>query len=211
MSLYFVGDLNILADKRLTYPDKLVYFALVSYMNVKDGKCYPRYATIKNRTGISISAIQRSIQHLAKLKLITKKRLPSTNLYLLTRQKILQETIKKRVISLSEGRDMSQRGILKEPSYITKYNRNKYNVNNFYNRKFSRQGVANHSQDKLSYKGEEWDHCGEEGLWVEFKNKKGDKIRKNKINNVIEEEKVHRSKRKFNAAAERQLIAINCS
>ena len=185
MSLYFVGDLNILADKRLTYPDKLVYFALVSYMNAKDGKCYPRYATIKNRTGISISTIQKSIQHLAKLKLITKKRLPSTNLYLLTRQKILQETIKKRVISLSEGRDMSQRGVLIEPSYITKYNRNKYNVNNFYNRKFSRQGVANHSQEKLSYKGEEWKSCGEEGLWVEFKNKDGD------INGMIKNKEVY--------------------
>jgi hypothetical protein len=171
-------------------------------MNVKDGKCYPRYATIKNRTGISISAIQRSVQHLAKLQLITKKRLASTNLYLLTRQKILQETIKKRVITLTEGRDMSQRGILVKPSYIT---RNGFNNRNNYNRKFSRQGVANHSQVKLSYKGEEWNSCGEEGLWVEFKNKDGDKIKKNKINNVIEEVKVTRSKKKFNAAAERQL------
>ena len=207
MSLYFVGDLNILADKRLTYPDKLVYFALVSYMNAKDGKCFPRYATIKNRTGISISTIQKSIQHLAKLKLITKKRLPSTNLYLLTRQKILQETIKKRVISLSEGRDMSQRGVLIEPSYITN-TRYKNNVNKFYNRKFSRQGVANHSQDKLSYKGEEWNYCAEEGMWVEFKNKAGDIIKKNKINNVIEEVKVSRSKKKFSAAAEK---AANCA
>ena len=201
-SLYFVGDLNILADKRLSMADKLVYFCLVSYMNVKDGKCYPRYATIKKRTGISISAIQRSIQHLAKLQLITKKRLSSTNLYLLSRQKILQETIKKRVITLTEGRDMSQRGILIKPSYITKYG---FNNRNNYNRKFSRQGVANHSSDKLNYKGEEWNSCGEEGMWVEFKNKAGDKIKKNKINNVIEEVKVNRSKKKFNAAAERQL------
>ena len=72
MSLYFVGDLNILADKRLSMADKMVYFALVSFMNVKDGKCYPRYATIKKRTGISITSIQRSIQHLAKLQLISK-------------------------------------------------------------------------------------------------------------------------------------------
>lgn len=103
---------------------------------------------------------------------------------------------------------MSQRGVLIEPSYITKYNRNKYNVNNFYNRKFSRQGVANHSQEKLSYKGEEWNSCGEEGLWVEFKNKDGDIIKKNKINNVIEEVKVNRSKKKFSAAAEK---AANCA
>jgi hypothetical protein len=106
------------------------------------------------------------------------------------------------VITLTEGRDMSQRGILVKPSYIT---RNGFNNRNNYNRKFSRQGVANHSQVKLSYKGEEWNSCGEEGLWVEFKNKDGDKIKKNKINNVIEEVKVTRSKKKFNAAAERQL------
>ena len=32
-SLYFVGDLNILADLRLSANDKLVYFCLVSFMN----------------------------------------------------------------------------------------------------------------------------------------------------------------------------------
>ncbi len=89
MSLYFVGDLNVLADKRLSAIDKLVYFALVSYMDRKDGKCYPRYGTIKKRTGVSIAAIQRSIKHLAKLQFISKKRLSSTNLYLLSQQKIL--------------------------------------------------------------------------------------------------------------------------
>ena len=203
-SLYFVGDLNILADKRLSMADKLVYFCLVSYMNVKDGKCYPRYATIKNRTGISISAIQRSIQHLAKLQLISKKRLPSTNLYLMTRQKILQETIKKRVITLTEGRDMSKRGILKEPSYITKYG---YNNRNNYNRKFSRQGVDKPSLDQtLEYKGQTFKKVGEEGFWLEYWNK-GQKIRKHKFKNIIEEEKP--SKKKFNAAAERQLNCVS--
>ena len=119
MSLYFVGNLNILADKKLSPIDKLVYFCLVSFMNVKDGKCYPRYATIKERTGISIASIQRSIKHLAKQNLITVKRLASTNLYFLGNQKLLQETIKKRVITQFEGRDTSQRGILIKPSYIT--------------------------------------------------------------------------------------------
>ena len=116
-SLYFVGDLNILADLRLSANDKLVYFCLVSFMNKKDGKCYPRYATIRKRTGLSERTIQRSIKHLAKLQIVTTKRLSSSNLYLLSRQKILQETIKKRVITLTEGRDMSQRGLFKEPSY----------------------------------------------------------------------------------------------
>ena len=203
MSLYFVGDLNILADKRLSMADKMVYFALVSFMNVKDGKCYPRYATIKKRTGISITSIQRSIQHLAKLQLISKKRLPSTNLYLLSRQKILQETIKKRVITLTEGRDMSQRGILKEPSYLTNNNRYKYNVNKFYNRKFSRQGVANPSYNPtLEYEGEKYKLVGTIDHWVEYENKKGERIRKHKFKNIVEKDEDPR-KKKFKAAAEK--------
>ena len=52
MSLYYVGDLNILADTKLTALDKLVYFALVSYMNKDNGKCFPRYETIKKKAWI---------------------------------------------------------------------------------------------------------------------------------------------------------------
>tara|TARA_Y100000310_G_scaffold107399_1_gene105841 strand:+ start:115 stop:732 length:618 start_codon:yes stop_codon:yes gene_type:complete len=202
MSLYFVGDLNILADKRLSGNDCRVYFALVSFMNVKDGKCYPRYNTIRKRTGLSERTIQRSVKYLAKLQLITIKRQRSTNLYLITRQKILQETIKKRVRGQIGFSDKPNWRLLKEPSYITRYG---YKNNNTYKSKFSSGGFANHSQDKLNYKGEEWNYCAEEGVWVEFKNKDGDKIKKNKISNVIEEVKVNRSKKKFNAAAERQL------
>ena len=203
MSLYFVGDLNVLADKRLSAIDKLVYFALVSYMDRKDGKCYPRYATIKKRTGISIAAIQRSIKHLAKLQFISKKRLSSTNLYLLSQQKILEDTIKKRVITLTEGRDISHRGVLIKPSYKTNY-RYKNNVNN-YNRIFSRQGVANPSYNPtFEYEGEKYKLVGTIDHWVEYENKKGERIRKHKFRNVIEKEEDPR-KKKFNAAAERQL------
>ena len=201
MSLYFVGDLNILADKRLSMADKIVYFCLVSFMNVKDGKCYPRFATIKTRTGLSIATIQRSISHLAKLQLISKKRLPSTNLYLLTRQKILQETIKKRVITLSERRDISQRRLLKEPAYLTNNLRYKYNVNKFYNRKSSNRGVGEPSLDEtLNYQGETFRKFGEEGHWLQYSNK-GRRIRKHKFKDIIEEEKP--SRKKFEAAAEK--------
>jgi len=201
MSLYFVGDLNILADKRLSMADKIVYFCLVSFMNVKDGKCYPRFATIKTRTGLSIATIQRSVSHLAKLQLISKKRLPSTNLYLLTRQKILQETIKKRVITLSEGRDISQRGLLKEPTYLTRNTRNKYNVNKFYNRKFSNRGVANHTLKTFVYKGETYKNIGEEGHFMEFSGKDGKRIKKHKFKDIVIEE--NPSRKKFEAAAEK--------
>ena len=128
--VYFVGDLNVMYNKKLTPTDKLVYYCLVGFMNAADGKCYPRYATIKERTGISISSIQRSVKHLAKHKLITIKRLASTNLYFLGTQKILQETIKKRVRGKFDISDKSERGVLIKPSYITnKYNKNVNNSN----------------------------------------------------------------------------------
>ena len=200
MSLYFVGDLNILADKRLSSIDCRVYFALVSFMNVKNGKCFPRYATIQKRTGLSKSSIQRSINHLAKLQLVTKKRLSSTNEYLLSRQKILQETIKKRVSGLVDLSDRSNRRVLLKPSYYN-YGRRYKN----YNRLFSDSGVAKPSIDEtLSYKGETYKKVGEEGHWLEYSNQ-GRKIRKHKFKNIIEEEKP--SKKKFNAAAKAALCA----
>lgn len=191
MSLYFVGDLNILADDRLSAHDKLVYFCLVSYMNVKDGKCHPRYATIKKRTGISIAAIQRSVKHLAKLKLIAVKRLSSTNLYLLSTQKILQETIKKRVITLSEGRDISHRGVLIKPSYKT--NRGYFNNG----RSLPAGGVAKHS---IEYNGEKYTECGREGHYVEYSNGKGDRIQKHSF-------KKDEPIKKFDAARKAALCA----
>ena len=189
MSLYFVGDLNVMYDKKLSPTDKLVYYCLVGFMNAKDGKCYPRYATIKERTGISRASIQRSIKHLAKLNLITIKRLASTNLYYLGRQKILQETIKRRVKSQFDTRDNSQRGVLIKPSYITNRS-SKYN-------KTSSPPTDKHS---ISYKGETFEEVGKEGFWNEYYSKKtGLKIRKHSFKNTIEE--VETSKKKFEDAA----------
>ena len=200
MSLYFVGDYNVMYNKKLSPIDKLVYYCLVGFMNAKDGKCYPRYATIKERTGISIASIQRSIKHLARHNLITVKRLASTNLYFLGNQKILQETIKKRVITQFEGRDTSQRGILIKPSYITNNNRYRGNVNNYK----KRSTISPPATDKplLSYKGDTYEEVGSEGHWHEFYSKKsGKKIRKHSFKNTIEEVKT--SEKKFNAAAKR--------
>ena len=191
MSLYFVGDLNILADERLSAHDKLVYFCLVSFMNVKDGKCHPRYATIKKRTGISIPAIQRSVKHLAKLKLITTKRLSSTNLYLMSRQKTLQETIKKRVIHLTDRSDISHRGVLIKPSYKTRYT-NQYNRSSF-----STGGIEKPS---IEYNGEKWVECGREGHYIEYSNGKGDRIKKHSF-------KKDEPIKKFDAARKAALCA----
>ena len=176
MSYFFVGDLNILKDKRLTPIDRLVYFSLVSFMSSKDGKCYPRYATIKRDLGISKASINRSVKHLAKLKLITVKRLSSTNLYLLTQQIELEKNRIKRLKSQFDSTDVSQRHLLIKPS-LYNYNRN---VNKYHRGKFISPPVANHSQTTIEYEGEKYEYCAEFGNYIEYRNKNGDKIAKHK-------------------------------
>jgi predicted transcriptional regulator len=174
MSLFFVGDRNIIFNKKLSAIDKIVYFALVCYMGKKDGKAYPRYATIKKETGLSRSSIQRAIYNLAKQKLITVKRLSSTNLYLLTQQLELEKLRLNRVKSLTETTDSSHRDLLIKP-LVYNYNRFKNNNRNNYNRSFSNRGVAKHT---IEYEGETYTECGREGHYVEYRNKKGNLIRK---------------------------------
>mgnify|MGYP003669265687 FL=1 len=176
MSYFFVGDLNILKDKRLTPIDRLVYFSLVSFMSSKDGKCYPRYATIKRDLGISKASINRSVKHLAKLKLITVKRLSSTNLYLLTQQFELEKNRIKRLKSQFDSTDVSQRHLLIKPS-LYNYNRN---VNKYQRGKFISPPSANHTQTTIEYEGEKYEYCAEFGNYIEYRNKNGDKIAKHK-------------------------------
>ena len=176
MSYFFVGDLNILKDKRLTPIDRLVYFSLVSFMSSKDGKCYPRYATIKRDLGISKASINRSIKHLAKLKLITVKRLSSTNLYLLSQQVELEKNRIKRLKSQFDRSDVSQSNLLIKPS-LYNYNRN---VNKYQRGKFISPPSANHTQTTIEYEGEKYEYCAEFGNYIEYRNKNGDKIAKHK-------------------------------
>ena len=176
MSYFFVGDLNILKDKRLTPIDRLVYFSLVSFMSSKDGKCYPRYSTIKRDLGISKASINRSVKHLAKLKLITVKRLSSTNLYLLTQQLELEKNRIKRLKSQFDSTDVSQRHLLIKPS-LYNYNRN---VNKYQRARYSPPSTANHSKTTIEYQGEKYEYCGEFGNYIEYRNKKGVVVAKHK-------------------------------
>ena len=177
MSLYFVGDLNILADKRLSMADKIVYFCLVSFMNVKDGKCYPRFATIKTRTGLSIATIQRSIKHLAKLGYVTVKRRSSTNEYYLSQQLKLQEIRKKSIRSNYATSDVPNSTDINKTNNIN-YNRNrKYNS---YQRARYSPPAANHSKSTIEYQGNQYEYCGEFGNYIEYRDKKGNKVAKHK-------------------------------
>ena len=198
MSLFFVGDRNIIFNKKLSAIDKIVYFALVCFMNGKTGKAYPRYSTIRKETGLSRSSIQRAIYNLAKQKLITVKRLSSTNLYLLTQQLELEKLRLNRVKSLTETTDSSNRDVLVKP-YI--YNQYRSNNRNNYNRAFSNKGVAKQS---IEYEGEKYIECGREGHYIEYRSKKGNLIRKHTFKKdepikIISSTKGDEPIKKFNA------------
>lgn len=203
MSYYFMGDLNILHEKRLTANDKLVYFTLVSFMKKEDGTAFPRYATVSKRCGLSKSSIQKSVKHLAKLNFITTKRLQSTNKYLLSQQLALETMVKKKQRMLSGNSESYNRRVLIKPYNYTN-TRYKNNVNNY-----NKNNNLPPATDKpiLVYKGDKYIESGKEGFWNEFYCKKnGNKIRKHSFKNIIEEVKT--SEKKFNAAAEK---AVACA
>ena len=177
MSFFFVGDLSVVKDVRLSSNDKIVYFTLVGYMNHKTGKCYPRYSTIKKDTGISRSSIQRATRQLAKLGYLTIKRLASTNLYLLTQQMVLEKTRIDRVKSQADTSEGSQRDLLIKPLYKTS---NRYNKFNSYQRARYSPPTAKHSGTSIEYEGEQYNYVAEYGDSVEYRNKNGDKIAKHK-------------------------------
>ena len=177
MSFFFVGDLSVVKDVRLSSNDKIVYFTLVGYMNHKTGKCYPRYSTIKKDTGISRSSIQRATRQLAKLGYLTIKRLASTNLYLLTQQMVLEKTRIDHVKSQADTSEGSQRDLLIKPLYKTS---NRYNKFNSYQRARYSPPTAKHSGTSIEYEGEQYDYVAEYGDSIEYRNKNGDKIAKHK-------------------------------
>ena len=176
MSYFFVGDLNVLRDVRLSPIDKMVYFNLVAYMKATDGKCWPRYATIKKDLGISRASINRAVHHLAKLKLITIKRLSSTNLYLMTQQMELEKNRIKRLKAKFDTTEVSQSNILIKPSL---YNHNTRYVNKYQRARYS-PPTAKHSGTSIEYEGEQYEYIAEYGDSIEYRNKNGDKIAKHK-------------------------------
>ena len=177
MSFFFVGDLSVVKDVRLSSNDKIVYFTLVGYMNHKTGKCYPRYSTIKKDTGISRSSIQRATRQLAKLGYLTIKRLASTNLYLLTQQMVLEKTRIDHVKSQADTSEGSQRDLLIKPLYKTS---NRYNKFNSYQRARYSPPTAKHTGTSIEYNGEQYEYMAEYGDSIEYRNKNGDKIAKHK-------------------------------
>ena len=58
-----------------------VLICLLKFVNNKTLQCYPRKATISSMTGLSYTTIYRATIWLIRVKIVSKKRLPSTLLY----------------------------------------------------------------------------------------------------------------------------------
>ena len=187
MSLFFVGDRNVLDDVRLISNDVRIYFKLVSYMNRKTGSCFPRHATISKAIGLSRSTIYRSILHLAKLGYVKITRKSSTNEYHLPKQTILEDTRKKHIVDNYVSNKANNVSPLTDINK-TKYNyyRYKNNYRNSYNRSSSSGGSANHTIKEFVYKGEKYKNIGEEGHFMEFQAKDGKRIKVHKFKSLVE-------------------------
>ena len=177
MSLFFVSDLTVLKDVRVSNSDYRVYSCLVSYMNKETGICYPRHATISKAIGMSRTAIYRSIKHLAKLGYVTVKRRSSTNEYYLSQQLNLQETRKKSIMFHQRASDVSKTTDINKTNNINYKRFNKYNS---YQRARYSPPTANHSKSTIEYQGEQYEYCGEFGNHIEYRNKSGAKVAKHK-------------------------------
>ena len=178
MSLFYVGDVEVLKDVRITNQDFRVYTCLVSYMNKETGICYPRHATISKAIGMSRTAIYRCVLHLAKLGYVTVKRRSSTNEYYLPQQLKLQEVRKNRIRSKYETQDVSNSTDINKTISIT--NRYKRFNNNYQRARYSQPPTAKHSGTSIEYDGEQYTYIAEETEWIEYRNTNGDKIAKHK-------------------------------
>jgi len=177
MSLFFVSDLTVLKDVRVSNQDYRVYSCLVSYMNKETGICYPRHATISKAIGMSRTAIYRCILHLAKLGYVTVKRRSSTNEYYLPQQLKLQEIRKNNIRSTFATSDVSKTTDINKTNNI---NYNRFNKYNSYQRARYSPPTAKHSGTSIEYEGEQYEYIAEYGDSIEYRNKNGDKIAKHK-------------------------------
>ena len=177
MSLFYISDLAVLKDVRVTNQDFRVYSCLVSFMNKETGICYPRHETISKAIGMSRTAIYRCIKHLAKLGYVTVKRRSSTNEYYLSQQLKLQEIRKKSISSKYATSDVSKTTDINKTNNINYKRFNKYNS---YQRAKYSPPTANHSQTTIEYEGNKYEYIAEESEWIEYRNKNGDKIAKHK-------------------------------
>lgn len=172
MSLFSICDNNALIDKDLTSTEFRVYMCLVRYMNRETGICYPRYRTIQKDLGLSRSVVYRAICNLSKLGYVFKKRRSSTNEYLLSKQKTLQE---KRLKTIRVNYDTSN--VSNMTSINKTKNTNQYS-SRYHNRHITRTPQLGNPINRIYFEGEYYKECGREGNYIEYSNDKGKKIKK---------------------------------
>ena len=99
-----------------------VLICLLKFVNNKTLQCYPRKATISSMTGLSYTTIYRATIWLIRVKIVSKKRLPSTLLYTINPRYIVgyRESVHIDRKSVPTDRsDVSARPLLKELTQLT--------------------------------------------------------------------------------------------
>lgn len=195
---FFIGDISILEDPRLTATDLKVYFTLVSYMNRDTGKCFPRKATLGKKINLSLRTISRSINKLLALGFMTSKRLSSTNEYTLSKHAdFLANSLLFKRYATSGTPDRSNM------SAINKTITNKlYNNNSYYNNFNRPQSISNTplgtlSRKDLKYLNKQLFFSYAEGTTDFFKDSEGCLYSKNRVTNEIKQESEIKKKLKI--------------
>ena len=102
-----------------------VLICLLKFVNNKTLQCYPRKATISSMTGLSYSTIYRATIWLIRVKIVSKKRLPSTLLYTINSKYIVgyRQSVPLNHSDMSDRpRHMSAGSLLRETITITNSN-----------------------------------------------------------------------------------------
>jgi hypothetical protein len=186
---FFIGDIALLEDPRLSATDLKVYFTLVSYMNRDTGKCFPRKATLAKKINLSLRTISRSISKLLALGFMTSKRLASTNEYTLSKHAdFLANSLLFKRYATSGTPDRSNM------SAINKTITNKlYNKNYYYNNFNRQQSISDTPLGKLSnkilkYNNKDLLFYQSEGVLDFYKDSEGNTFTRNRVNNEIKAE-----------------------
>ena len=99
-----------------------VLICLLKFVNNKTLQCYPRKATISSMTGLSYTTIYRATIWLIRVKIVSKKRLPSTLLYTINPRYIVGYRESGHIDRKSVPTDRSDRSVrplFKELPYIS--------------------------------------------------------------------------------------------
>tara|TARA_R110000803_G_scaffold163934_1_gene227690 strand:+ start:93 stop:833 length:741 start_codon:yes stop_codon:yes gene_type:complete len=126
-SLFNDPSFRSISEKHRPYA-YLVFICLLKFANSKTLTCYPRKATICDMSGLSRTTVYRATLCLIEARIIKKKRLKSTLLYMINPKYIVgyREDVSTGNTHVSTGNtDVSARPLLEELTYKTNIDTNK--------------------------------------------------------------------------------------